>query len=364
MKCAKMVGTTLILVIFAWACKKNESTDNTSTGLDPADAVALTQNIKVNHGQKIEGVMPVPSGNGVALATASNNKSSYAIAGKFAVIKPQISVGEVAGYYLHIVGDNKSHFKVDFSKPVSGRKKMHLPNSRRIGISKKVTDDNPDYTDSVIIIRLPDNIKPGTFCVEYSAYDWNGGISNVIKECITVTPLGGDKNLVGKWGLTKSKDDNEDWIYYPDTAWFIVGDYKCVNNQLIPAEPADSNAALVRNVPVYGYRYNYSDWTFSEDGSGQEEYDEIELDLNLLKSSCDKFVYDSTVDVWQSQYIWSLDTAAHKLIIIDEGDPNDIVVIESTFQYIDKDHFSIYIVSEDEQKPGEFYETWAEFARK
>lgn len=111
------------------------------------------------------------------------------------------------------------YFKVDFSKPrgnlVAGSdivasvartaaasessvlKRSNFLRSRyRNSQNTSVSGTNSsmgtnDHADSSVIIVLPANIEPGTFCIEYCVYDYENNISNTIKACVTIEQLGG-----------------------------------------------------------------------------------------------------------------------------------------------------------------------------
>lgn len=365
MKFTKIYTGILFLIVAMAACKKSDSPDNSPTTIDPSDAKTLSLNIKVNHGQSVEGNIPVQSGNDLKLNPSSVNKTSYAIAGKYAVIRPELSEGVIAGYYLRIVGNNQNYFKIDFSKPISGRKKTVLSHRPRLSLSKKVMDDDPGYADSVIIIRLPENIKPGTFCVEYAAYNMDGSVSNMIKECVTITALGGDKNLIGKWESYRLKYNNDDWEYYPLYDWLITKEYKCVNNKLNTIDNYDSSDVIV-NVNSLGYRYDYIYLSFADNNVITEESNEVKLTINKDASSCSNFKYDTSLNKqFIDTYFWSLDSVSKKMIFIWEKNVlGDLEFNEFDFKYIDKDHFELYLKEEDNQEPDGFYDYWEEFVRK
>lgn len=364
MKFSKIYAGIMFLLVALAACKKNDSPDSASTTINPSDAKALSQNIKVNHGKTVEGTMPMQSGADLKLDPAPGNKTLFAAIGRYAVIRPTVVKGVIAGYYLRIVGSDQNYFKIDFSKPISGRKKAVLPHETNLGLSKKVTDDNPDFADSVIIIKLPENIEPGTFCVEYAAYNMDGSVSNIIKECVTVTTLGGDKNLVGKWELYKEKYNNEDWEYYPLSDWWSNEYYKCVNDKLEFSYDGDTSGVRV-DVNSYGYRNDYVYMSFATNGIATLESYQVELEINKEKSSCTNFVYDSTVNNANRSYVWSLDSVRKKMIFIwEKSSPDDFGLWESDFKYIDKDHFELYFKGESTAGSNRFYEEWYEFVRK
>lgn len=376
-----LLGLLLGIIILLSACKKNDADQQTDP--EPTSSQTLFEKIAVHHGQKMNGAMPAPGTNGPVLEEIAAGQTLPAIAGKFAIFKPSVLSGEIAGYYLRVVGYDEAHFKIDFSKPLSGRRK---PAFKKPGIIKRIMDGNPDYADSAIVITLPDDITvPGTFCVEYVAYDRNDNIGNLVKQCFTIRSLGGDDQLTGKWELAKIRSVNhyfDDEIY---PLWDTMGveEYFCVNNEII----REGNPLLTEGVDIdfnvigIPVAFQYYDMliTFSDDGGGIMENRMDAIAIDFEKSSCDSFVYKNVneeiyVDhVYNSEYgldyyhvfadvYWSMDPASRKLILItiDQLEPRIVEVNELEVQYIEEDRFAFLVTDFDVPQNGGW---WYEFVR-
>lgn len=340
MKYTKLFACALLILL--WACKKNNNTTSAENdNLDPSDSKSLFLSIKVNHGQKTDGSLPTASDNGPKLDETIANKTMPSIAGKYVIIHPEVLSGEIAGYYLRITGYHDAYFKIDFSKPISGRRKTTTV--KKHGPLMKIMDDNPDYMDSVIVIKLPDNIKPGTFCVEYIAYDWDNNTSNIVKQCITVSSLGGEEKLAGKWSLEKRKDLGEDWKYYPISDTVFRSNYVCGSDNK-PFEVYDSLTAT-STVPSFLRKYDYYYWQALGDGSGKEEYNEIELNIDFNESTCDNFKFKSEGHTTSTPFIWSFDPQRKKLIIILIYEAfQDFYFLEMDMEFINQDRISLHYI--------------------
>ncbi|HEY1166872.1 MAG TPA: hypothetical protein VGE90_16970 [Chitinophaga sp.] len=312
--------------IALYACKKdndnnNDNGDNTTKQIDPANAKELTAAVKVFHGTSVAGAMPLAAGTGApVLAAQSNNQSVMAINGRYAVITPEVESGDISGYYAKVTGAD-SYFKVDYSKPVNGRKKPALQS----GLFK-VTGGN---ADSAIVIVLPVNVKPGTFCVEYAAYDAQNRISNLIKVCVTVIAAGTDesgKAILGSWRLNREQH-NGVWEdpYKADSSF---NQYACSADTLVHCSPNYTNC---RSVAYIINQKQTDEVTFTDNGRYESLYAAKSMHLSLEHSPCSNPKYITYTDSDTDGGGWSYNATTKKLTIIydyDDGEPNyDVLVI-------------------------------------
>lgn len=202
----------LIILSVLLSCKK-ESTASTEQGnkLNSKDPVALSKNIKVWHGIRSPGLLPEPKGGG-AIQIEATNDNIYAFAGRFAITKPNIINGNVAGFYIAIKGA-KEYFKVDYTKQLITEKRNNFNLRKQINphIGFKPDSTGNNLGDSAIVVILPPNIStPDTICITYSAFDDAGNVSNQMEECIILLKAGGDGTTNwfsnGIWSLFASKD--------------------------------------------------------------------------------------------------------------------------------------------------------------
>ena len=172
----------LIALISLNSCQREvEGKLPTQPPVSSKDPAKLSASLKVWHGTRTTGTPPAPTGNTPEI-DPTINPSILAIAGRYAIIKPDVTAGDVAGYYLGVPGAGQ-YFKIDFKKPrnISGRgiKPKHP------GILQRTASGT---ADSSIVIVLPPNINvPDTFCVTYCPYDSSGNIGQPVTTCIYVT---------------------------------------------------------------------------------------------------------------------------------------------------------------------------------
>ncbi|WP_298739526.1 hypothetical protein [uncultured Chitinophaga sp.] len=308
--------------ITLYACKKDKDNQETpGVQIDPADAKALTAAVKVFHGTNITGAIPLtPVTEAPVLAASSNNQTIMAISGRYAVIIPEVASGEVSGYYVQITGAD-SYFKVDYSKPVSGRKKPRTSS----GLSR-ITGSN---ADSAIVIVLPANIKPGTFCLEYAAYDAENRLSNFIKACVTVIAAGTDESgtaILGSWRLSREQRDGE-WRdpYKADSSF---NQYACSADTLAACSPNFTNCI---SVAQYINQVVTSEVTFADNGRFESYFSEKYMYLSLARTPCNNPSYITNDENWTDAGGWSYNATTKKLTVVydyDDGEPNyDVLII-------------------------------------
>ncbi len=186
------------------SCQKEFTPDGIELGgtgkVSSKDPIALSKAIKVWHGVRTQGAPPVPNAASPALDPQAN-PSIPAIQGRYAIIKPEVTSGTIAGYYLGIPGTTE-YFKIDFSRQRILERNLI---KKRDGILSRTGN-----ADSSIVIVLPPNINaPDTFCVTYCPYDSLGNIGQPVTTCIYVSAFGAGANngwlqndfkLTATWG--------------------------------------------------------------------------------------------------------------------------------------------------------------------
>jgi hypothetical protein len=192
-----------VLVLSISSCQR-EVDNPTDEIVKPTDPNAISLAIKVWHGVRTKGIPPSPSNNPAApqIDPAMNNQPIKAIAGRYAIIQPEVISGEVKGYYVG-VRNSDYYFNVDFSKPRNAGR--GLPVKKNSNILNRVNSLN----DSALVIEIPSNIQPGTFCVTWCPYDSLGNVGQPITTCITVTSFGTDAGnawLGGVWKVYATAD--------------------------------------------------------------------------------------------------------------------------------------------------------------
>ncbi|HEX6333109.1 MAG TPA: hypothetical protein VFZ78_02720, partial [Flavisolibacter sp.] len=198
----RMLMLPLVGILFFASCKKDDKPVDST--VKPEDPVALSKAIKVWHGERLAGNPPAANTGGPSAAVTSS-QNIKAVSGRYAIIKPEIMSGNVAGYYVKVNGAQE-FFKVDYSKPRDlGRLKMPVRKSvhnRALYKGMKIDSTGNGNLDSGIVITIPTSIQPGQFCITYYAYDPSGNTGNPVTVCVTVVAFGGDASFNGTWHIT------------------------------------------------------------------------------------------------------------------------------------------------------------------
>ncbi|KAA2240044.1 hypothetical protein F0L74_28125 [Chitinophaga agrisoli] len=318
----------ILLVLLAtgiafYACKKDDKADTTTPPTEEVEAVdtkdpqAMTAAIKVFYGANTKGTLPAPVGTGAPILKA-NSAPIPAINGHYAVIAPELTSGSVAGYYVQVNGAD-SYFKIDYSKARNARK-AQAPGKRHG--SFRMLGDN---SDSVIVIKLPENATPDTFCITYAAYDSANHVSNAISTCIVIIPGGGGTEgaaLVGNWKLNRKKYlAAENWMedyYKPDTNYL---QFKCSADTLDLCDGASGCMTLISSISWV----DKEELTITAEGGYNYMYLDKFHNIERVHNSCtDPTYYEySAGDSYNS--IWSYNPATMQITII-SGDPDNYEV--------------------------------------
>ena len=298
---------------------------------EPPEAIVSSENpsalstaIRVWHGTRVQGTMPSPNSVLPAL-DPTINLSIEAFAGRFAIIKPTVLDGEIAGYYIGINGSGQ-YFNVDFTRPRDIAGRQHKQNAGRLFSPQ---DGN---ADSSIVIVLPPNIQvPDTFCVSYSAYDANGNVGPVITTCIYVSVVGGDSEsawLQNDWKITSQFEiennqvTNLDTMVYNQWENFSSNGYICDPNSpvggpaLIYNDPALGIPALVSD-SIYLKKYNLS---FATNGSFEYNLNFDERAVSITNSTCASPVFNSYSESDSLFGGWAYNSTTGRILLIFEFD--------------------------------------------
>ena len=319
-------------------CKKAADNDQDST-VSPQNPVALSKAVKVWHGERVTGNLPTPTNtpNTPVLDASTNNQDIKAIAGRYAIVLPQLTSGTVAGYYVAVQGAS-DYFKIDYKKPrnVGGR----LINGNPAGSNKQFRLFGADSTggngDSAIVISIPSTIQAGEFCITYCAYDSLGNISYPLSACITVEAFGGDGSvsfLAGTWHYSQVKYDTA-WenVIAVDT---IPDSYACVNNTLSLTCPGTSCTFTEYITFITGT--SKADFIFGSDGALQFNSTFTSKTIDLTRSTCNNALYNDLTSSESIQGAWSYNATTQRLSMIFDVSSNGTVepdVYEFTMEKI------------------------------
>lgn len=321
-----LIVIILTSLIAFYSCQKepNEKIDKIISSKDPA---ALSSSLKVWHGIRTQGNPPSEKGAALQLDNSSSDPL-YAIAGRYAIIQPEIISGDVAGYYLKINGA-ADYFKVDYTKPRNTGRKIQ---PKRTASAFRL-DSLGGNLDSAIVVVLPANLHvPDTICMTYWAYDNTGNLSNPVDVCVIVTSLGTDANgnwLNGTWKYTAQWDNSSphDTVVYNKWTGYAWGGYYCNNGLLqwsdypIPGQPFLATDSVF---------YRKADLTYGSNGGLKYEIDDSWKDIDYTSATCSNIIFKPLENEAEMlSGAWSYNSSTHKLIIVFEFNDAGIPVEEA-----------------------------------
>lgn len=327
------------------SCKKEDTPKEEK--ISSENPIIFSKNIKVYHGERIQGAMPVPAGTNAPVIEAPGDGSVIALAGRFAIIKPELLNGEIAGYYLAVNGAPE-YFKIDFNKPRLLTNGKGIKPKKRISLLRPFGTDSTGNTngDSSIVITLPPNIQtPDTICVTYSPYDVVGNIGQPVTTCVIINHLGGDASnswLNGTWRLAADRENADSaWESYSEPGEMsAIKDgygYYCGYDSL-----SGQNRLLQKycwfggcsDVLAYdSLRIDKDSLTFNENGIMNYLYEETGKYANYYNLPCDQLNFRLEPFNYSIYGSWSAEN--NRLILVYEfiwsGEPEyDAIEVELT----------------------------------
>ncbi len=365
---------TLIILTGIISCQKELRNPGIGPVVKDSTAAVDTAKIKVWHGARIKGVAPNPTtGSSAPVIKAQTDTFIHGFAGRFAIIKPVVISGNVAGYYVTIKGA-KDYFKVDYTKPLITEKGVGKTkaNARQTGFGfrpNRVQGDS--FVDSAIVLILPPNLHlPDTICVTYAAYDASGNVSDSVTSCVIVSKLGGDSStawLQGGWRLFSSyaksisgsitNESNDTipynkWVdprYYSLEIGNNVYDTNYYRYAIAPGVCRISTvyptSTIVENIGNDGDSTYCSkkDYLFNING-GMKYYDYFkELRIDSTTSTCTELNYKT--NIYNKEYIAGWTLTGNKLTMISEFNQDGFPsydVFEATVKKISDSEIWLY----------------------
>ena len=316
---------------------------------------------------RVSGIAPKPTaGNAAPVITAPTDSFVHAFAGRFAIIKPLVASGSVAGYYVTIKGAS-DYFKIDYTKQLITERKISKTNrlhNKHAGFGLRPNGTQGDsFVDSAIVLILPPNIHlPDTICVTYAAYDYSGNVSGSVTSCVIISKLGGDANtswLQGGWRFIydyETGPTGANGVYHtvPYNKWIDIND---INNSFIDVvdsvnyyyycntiSPGVTQVSLTyidsiksKRILYYGDS-NYIlkiDVLFNNNGGLSLLKSHKESRIDSTNSNCDQLKYFTTTYDQKQTGGWSI--TGDKITLVIEFDQNgapDYEVWEYTLKKI------------------------------
>lgn len=302
----KVLCALTAILIVGHACKKSDSIDTpvVQNPISPDSAQLLSDTLKVVHYKTItKAVLPTSMGNAIVLKDKKD--TVIAVNGGYAIIIPEFETGVANGYYVQVKGAN-TYFTIDLNQPMY-RKKAPVKN----GPAERSS------SDSIIAIRLPGNILPGIFTVQYKAYDSLNNVSNVassIVKVMTNDPAATEfKLLQGKWNIRKyitksGMDSTETMLNYNLDSSFA--NYGCDENNLLYNEEVGTSYLNWQG------KTNESSYSFFSNNHFYTHDVFFYKSLNLYTSRCGTPVYDKYDFDYYSLGSYYYNTVNKQLIII------------------------------------------------
>jgi|CXWL01.1.fsa_nt_gi hypothetical protein len=321
--CFFFIAAALLLA----SCQRDVDGSLPAIKVSSKNPATLSASLKVWHGVRTTGTAPAPTGNTPAIDPALN-PTVKAFAGRYAIIKPEVTSGVVAGYYIGVPGSGQ-YFKLDFSKPRDIAGRNIRPN--RNGILHRTTSGT---ADSSIVIVLPPNINvPDTFCVTYCPYDAAGNIGQPVTTCIIVTSLGAGTNngwlqndfkLTSSWDVSGGVRVDVDTVIY--NKWIAEGDgYYC---DATSNPPFLSGGALALGyVPLISdsVYYRKNNLRFAINGAFDYKENADDKYIDHVLSTCTQFFFRPVENYKDSLTgAYSYNSTTNKLVFIWEFDAQGI----------------------------------------
>jgi hypothetical protein len=276
--------TAIIATVGLYSCNKNgenirKPIQDTIAASAKVNADVLTAGIKVAYGTNIaDSVFPAASTTPSAPVLDTPFTKIYQVyKGGYLTIYPHNLSGNVAGYYVQIVGA-KSYFKVDYTKANGLRR----ANARGHG---------DGFIDSAIVFKMPASIVGDTFYIKYAAYDTLNNVSHADTATVVVIQQGTDvvsDSLMGIWRHTYTScysDGKYQCVWSLDTGYVESYYYECVNGLLV------QNVSATAVVIPHQIAHFEDRITFDKFGMTINYIASYKM-LNLQTSSCSNYVYD------------------------------------------------------------------------
>jgi hypothetical protein len=328
----------LLCVSFAFACKKENTTNNSSNGIRNEDEKPLDVNVVANSFRITDAITktgnpPSPSTSAGAPRIRQTPLTKQAIISDVIFQIPinltNLNISELGGVYIQIVGSNKY-----FDVPVSSI------NLRKVATSQSSIILNDD-TSGIVNID-PGVLEPGTFCVSYCVYNAQNIVSNSVQICYEVEQFGGADFVQGNWSIYKSESFNEGSLQwqtdnYPksetytsdevncDSSIFynILGNYNSNSSYFFNIETTsisfkeiatkqiqDKNYVCANNgqsriINAEGFDDVSGNWSYDEDNNRLIYF--LNKSTNYLKNLTDNIIIENNTDIL-TQDNWYIET--------------------------------------------------------
>lgn len=303
----KYVLIPMLAIAGFLSCSKDEKK------IDPANTAELNSKVKVYYSQALQGNIPENVAGAPELVL--DDEQVVAITGRYVILEPNILSGDPVGYYVQLEGAS-GYFKVDYSLARNARKAPEKV--KQHGFLREM--DEAKASDSVIVIKLPENVTAGSFCVKVAAYDEQGQAGNAQKVCVEIRQKAGLEALNGTWSFSGKFDKTDNvWnhdVYKADTFNQYV---YCVNG--LPSTQCPNGQFCQGTLKMtYRYQVTLDEVVLGSSGTLTESSAYAYMRTDWSKATCAEMAYLIENGAASDHGGWSYDAAAKKLYYIYDND--------------------------------------------
>ncbi len=291
------------LLLFVSACKK-DSPEQTPQ-LDLSNPASVTSALTIKDATLKKGTPPTPSASASAPKILAESSQDIVTAAGFTfLINANVKAGSAKGVYV-VVNGADSYFDITNINNRSARVGvlgLKNPKSAHSLLSGARLQKTTEEDEVSIGIKIPENIKPGKFCITYCVYDANGQVSNLIAKCVEIKEFSGNSQLAGNWSFTKieSIDPENSFTLIPEVEMCDASTFPC------PSTPVEVEACD---------KVNKFDMLFGADGAWLNTF-EIGYKVPDFSTICDKLTYKTGVSTTVYNGAWSYDSVNKKIYLI------------------------------------------------
>lgn len=281
------------------------------------DGNAVASSLTIQGSTTVQGNPPAPSTDPDAPVVADAEDATAINGNNLILPVSQVSGTTIGGVYLKVKGSD-SYFDIPASalgnsggRLMSSRK---AKNQRQLKINEDVSVD----------ILLPDNLEPGTFCVEYCIYDPENRVSNIVEVCIDVLEFGGENSAFLSANQWEMVSEYYKEIYNGETyeGTVLVGESDIYTYETdLYCNDGSTQTVTVEEVDRLDYLYV----TFGTDGGFLAESSNYEKWMDYQNSNCQTgVVYHEETDTEDQVGAWAYDDALKSLtLVLEEEDVDD-----------------------------------------
>jgi|GEM_PF-6052848 len=311
---ALLVGCLFLVTV---AC--NRPKDEPAAQLNPGNADAVSQALKITGAVSKQGTPPAPSNvPGAPSIDATGSEKIRTAPGFTFLLDADVTTGNAAGFYLQ-VNNAKNYYQVPLNNS-GGRKSVQAKdflfgNPKKSGSARTKSGEGTVY----LPIEIPANIAPGEFCITYCVYDDQGRVSNLVTRCIQIVQFGGDKSIAKSWRATKDEVKGE---------VIEIGKEGCTLEEAPGCET--SNGKVFYSVCT---KTNKFEMLLNENGSAQLILDfSLRYPKDSFWQNCTQLEYKTEAESLNMSGGWSYNASTKQLALVfnyaEVGEEVEVIPVE------------------------------------